>query len=236
VTGAGNVMDAAIANGVKRVVVLSTDKAVYPINAMGMSKALMEKVMVAKSRTTTETILTGTRYGNVMASRGSVIPLFVKQIQNGQDITVTDPNMTRFMMTLDDAVELVLFAFQNAEPGDIFVQKSPASTIADLAQALKEMYKGENEIKIIGTRHGEKLYESLVNREDMMKAEDMGDYYRIPADNRDLNYEKYFSEGEADISKIEDYHSHNTHRLDVEGTKKLLMKLDFIRKDIESLS
>ncbi len=233
VIGAGNVLDAAIQNSVEKVVVLSTDKAVYPINAMGMSKALMEKVMVAKSRNTVKTIMCGTRYGNVMASRGSVIPLFVNQIKAGRDITITDPNMTRFMMTLEDAVELVLFAFQNANPGDIFVQKAPAATIEVLAQALKELYCADNPIKIIGTRHGEKLYESLVNREDMLKAEDMGGYYRIPADNRDLNYEKYFSEGEEDISGVEEYHSHNTHRLDVEGTKKLLLKLDFIRYDMQ---
>ena len=229
VLGANNVMEAAIAGNVKRVVVLSTDKAVYPINAMGMSKALMEKTMVAKSRNAKDTVLCGTRYGNVMASRGSVIPLFVDQIKLGKDITITDPNMTRFMMTLEDAVDLVLFAFQHGNPGDIFVQKSPASTIEVLAKALKDLYNGKNNIKIIGTRHGEKLYESLVNREEMVKAEDLKDYYRIPADNRDLNYEKYFSDGEEDVSKIEDYHSHNTTRLDIEGTKDLLMKLDFIR-------
>ena len=232
VLGANNVLDAAIANKVEKVVVLSTDKAVYPINAMGMSKALMEKVMVSKSRMSSNTVLCGTRYGNVMASRGSVIPLFVSQIQNGNDITITDPNMTRFMMTLEDAVDLVLFAFENANSGDIFVQKAPASTIDVLAKALKELYKADNSIKIIGTRHGEKLYESLVNREDMMKAEDMGGYYRIPADNRDLNYEKYFSQGEEDVSKVEDYHSHNTHRLDLQGTKELLLKLDFIKEDV----
>lgn len=231
VIGAGNVMDAAIRNGVKKVVVLSTDKAVYPINAMGMSKAMMEKVMMAKARNASDTILCGTRYGNVMASRGSVIPLFTSQIKNGKPITITDPNMTRFMMTLEDAVDLVLFAFQNAQPGDMFVQKSPAATIDVLAQALKELYDVDNPISIIGTRHGEKLYESLVNREDMVKADDMGNYYRIPSDNRDLNYERYFSEGIEDVSKIEDYHSHNTHRLDVEGTKRLLLKLDFIREE-----
>ncbi len=232
VIGAGNVVDAAVRNGVQRVVVLSTDKAVYPINAMGMSKAMMEKVMVAKSRNSSGTVLCGTRYGNVMASRGSVIPLFVSQIKEGKDITITDPNMTRFMMTLDDAVDLVLFAFENADSGDIFVQKAPAATIEVLAKALKRLYKADNPIKIIGTRHGEKLYESLVNREDMLKSEDMGGYYRIPADNRDLNYERYFSQGEEDISKVEDYHSHNTHRLDVEGTMKLLLKLDFIREEV----
>ena len=232
VIGAGNVIDAAIRNNVKKAVILSTDKAVYPINAMGISKALMEKVMVAKSRNALGTILCGTRYGNVMASRGSVIPLFVSQIKQNKPITITDPKMTRFMMTLEDAVDLVLFAFQNADPGDMFVQKAPAATIEVLAQALKELYKVDNPIKIIGTRHGEKLYETLVNREEMIKAQNMGDYYRIPADNRDLNYERYFSEGEEDVSKIEDYHSHNTNRLDVEGVKKLLMKLEFIRKDI----
>jgi UDP-glucose 4-epimerase len=231
VLGASNVMDAAIQNKVKNVVVLSTDKAVYPINAMGMSKAMMEKVMVAKSRNSMDTVLCGTRYGNVMASRGSVIPLFVSQIKEGKNLTITDPNMTRFMMTLDDAVDLVIFAFQNGRPGDIFVQKAPAATINVLAEALKSLYNGDNEIKIIGTRHGEKLYESLVNREDMVKAEDLDGYYRIPADNRDLNYERFFSEGEEDISKIEDYHSHNTHRLDIEGTKKLLLKLDFIKEE-----
>ena len=236
VLGAENVMEASIQNDVERVVVLSTDKAVYPINAMGMSKALMEKAMVAKSRIVSKTIFSGTRYGNVMASRGSVIPLFVKQIKDNKPITITDPNMTRFMMTLEDAVDLVIFAFNNANPGDIFVQKAPAATIETLANSLKSLYGSDNDIKIIGTRHGEKLYESLVNREDMIKSEDMGDYYRIPADTRDLNYEKYFSKGEEDISKIEDYHSHNTDQLDLAGTKKLLMKLDFIRKDIESYS
>ena len=234
ILGAENVLNAAIANKVKKVIVLSTDKAVYPINAMGMSKAMMEKVMVAKSRETNHsTVLCGTRYGNVMASRGSVIPLFVEQIKEGKAITITDPNMTRFMMTLDDSVDLVLYAFKHGKPGDIFVQKSPASTIRDLAQALKELYNADNEIKIIGTRHGEKLFESLVNREEMVKAEDLGEYYRIPTDGRDLNYSQYFSEGEDKISEVEEYTSHNTIRLDVEGTKKLLMKLDLIKKDIE---
>jgi UDP-N-acetylglucosamine 4,6-dehydratase/5-epimerase len=234
VLGAENVLEAAITHKVNRVVVLSTDKAVYPINAMGLSKAMMEKVMVARSRDTngSETILCGTRYGNVMASRGSVIPLFINQIKVGKPITITDPNMTRFMMTLEDAVDLVLYAFQNGTPGDIFVQKSPAATVATLAMALKELYNANVEIKMIGTRHGEKLYESLVNREEMVKAEDVGSYYRILSDNRDLNYDKFFSEGEPDMSKVEEYHSHNTRRLDVEGTKKLLLKLDFIRKDI----
>jgi len=234
VLGTDNVLESAIAHQVKNVVILSTDKAVYPINAMGMSKALMEKVMVARSRNVGNngTVLCGTRYGNVMASRGSVIPLFVEQIKAGRELTITDPNMTRFMMTLDDAVDLVLYAFKNGEPGDMFVQKAPAATIETLAQALIELYKADNKIRIIGTRHGEKLYESLVNREEMIKAIDMGNYYRIPADTRDLNYERYFSEGEADVSMVEEYHSHNTTRLDVEGTKQLLLKLDFIKNDI----
>lgn len=232
VLGAENVMDAAIAHKVARVIVLSTDKAVYPINAMGLSKAMMEKVMVAKSRLAKNTILCGTRYGNVMASRGSVIPLFVNQIKERKDITITDPNMTRFMMTLEDAVDLVLYAFENGKPGDMFVQKSPASTIEVLAQALIEMYNANNEIKIIGTRHGEKLYETLVNREEMVKAENLEHYYRIPADNRDLNYDNYFSKGLKDMATIEEYHSHNTHRLDLEGTKKLLMKLTSIQSDL----
>ena len=235
VLGAENVMDAAIAHKVKRLIVLSTDKAVYPINAMGLSKAMMEKVMVAKSRLAKDTILCGTRYGNVMASRGSVIPLFVNQIKEGKNITITDPSMTRFMMTLEDAVDLVLFAFENGKPGDMFVQKSPASTIEVLAKALQEMYNAKNEIKIIGTRHGEKLYETLVNREEMVKAEDLKDYYRVPADNRDLNYENFFSKGLEDMSRVEEYHSHNTHRLDIDGTKKLLMKLKFIQKDLASI-
>jgi UDP-glucose 4-epimerase len=232
VLGTENVLEAAINNNVANVVVLSTDKAVYPINAMGISKAMMEKVLVAKSRNAGNTVISGTRYGNVMASRGSVIPLFVEQIEQGAPLTLTDPNMTRFMMTLEDAVDLVLFAFNNARPGDMFVQKAPAATIEVLAQAVKELYQSDSEIKVIGTRHGEKLYESLLTREEVIKAEDLGDYYRIPADNRDLNYANYFSEGEVDMSTIEDYHSHNTERLDVEGMKKLLLKLDFIREDI----
>lgn len=234
VLGAENVLEAAINNNVKNVVILSTDKAVYPINAMGLSKAMMEKVMVAKSRDVNgqASILCGTRYGNVMASRGSVIPLFVNQIKQGKSITITDPNMTRFMMTLEDAVDLVLYAFKNGNSGDMFVQKAPAATIKTLAQAVKELYESNVEIKLIGTRHGEKLYETLVNREEMVKAEDMGDYYRIPADNRDLNYEQYFSKGEPDMSKVEEYHSHNTERLDVEGMKKLLFKLPLIRRDV----
>ena len=234
ILGTENVLEAAVKAKVQRVVILSTDKAVYPINAMGMSKAMMEKVMVARSRNIAEdaTLLCGTRYGNVMASRGSVIPLLIQQIKDGKPLTITDPNMTRFMMTLDDAVDLVLFAFNNGKQGDIFVQKSPASTIEILALALKELYNANNPIKIIGTRHGEKLYEVLVNREDMVKADDMGDFYRVPADTRDLNYESYFSEGNDDVGKVDDYHSHNTERLDLEGTKNLLLKLDSIRKDL----
>jgi UDP-glucose 4-epimerase len=234
VIGTENVLDAAIKYNVKNVVVLSTDKAVYPINAMGMSKAMMEKVMVAKSRTVADgvTIFSGTRYGNVMASRGSVIPLFIDQIKAGKAITITDPNMTRFMMTLEDAVELVMFAFHNAVPGDIFVQKAPACTVEALAFALKELYNASTEIKIIGTRHGEKLYETLVNREEIAKAEDMGEYYRIPADERDLNYEHYFSEGEMKVAVAEEYHSHNTQQLDIEGVKQLLLKLPMVRADL----
>jgi UDP-glucose 4-epimerase len=233
VLGTENVLEAAIRNNVKNVVVLSTDKAVYPINAMGISKAMMEKVLVAKSRNAGNTIISGTRYGNVMASRGSVIPLFVDQIKSKQDLTLTDPSMTRFMMTLEDAVDLVLYGFEHANPGDMFVQKAPAATVETLAKALIEMYNGDSQIKVIGTRHGEKLYESLLTREEKVKAEDMGNYYRIPADNRDLNYANYFSEGEIDMDTIEDYHSHNTERLDVDGMKKLLLKLDFIKEDIK---
>jgi UDP-glucose 4-epimerase len=235
VLGCENVLNAAIEYNVGRVIVLSTDKAVYPINAMGMSKALSEKVMIAKSRSLNGTgmVFCGTRYGNVMASRGSVIPLFIDQIKKGNPLTITDPNMTRYMMTLDDAVDLVLFAFKNGDPGDIFVQKSPATTIELLAKALIELYKGKNEIKIIGTRHGEKLYETLVNREEIVKAEDLGEYYRIPADTRDLNYNRFFIEGEAKISKMEEYNSHNTYRLDLEETKRLLLKLDSIRDDLK---
>jgi UDP-N-acetylglucosamine 4,6-dehydratase/5-epimerase len=234
VLGCENVLESAEAHVVKKVIVLSTDKAVYPINAMGMSKALSEKVMVAKSRQLngTDLVFCGTRYGNVMASRGSVIPLFVSQIKSGQPITITDPGMTRFMMTLEEAVELVLFAFENGSNGDIFVQKSPAATIADLAQALKELYASGIEVRIIGTRHGEKLYETLVNREEMAKAEDVGNYYRIPADTRDLNYNKFFTEGESRVSLVEEYTSHNTRRLNVEETKQLLLKLHSIREDV----
>jgi len=234
IIGTDNVLTVAQEFEVKKVVVLSTDKAAYPINAMGMSKALMEKVMVAKSRIldSDKTIFCGTRYGNVMASRGSVIPLFIDQIKDNKPLTITDPNMTRFMMTLEDAVDLVLYAFEHANQGDLFVQKAPSATVGTLAKALIELYKSTSEIKVIGTRHGEKLYETLVNREDMIKAEDLGDYYRIPADNRDLNYEQYFSEGMPDIDNLNEYHSHNTSILDVEGMKQLLLKLPIIRKDI----
>jgi UDP-N-acetylglucosamine 4,6-dehydratase/5-epimerase len=234
VIGTDNVLTAAEKHEVKKVIVLSTDKAAYPINAMGISKAMMEKVTIAKSRNLDDnkTIFCATRYGNVMASRGSVIPLFIEQIKLGNPLTLTDPNMTRFMMTLEDAVDLVLYAFEHGKQGDLFVQKSPAATIEVLAKALLELYDSKNEIKIIGTRHGEKLYETLVNREDMVKAEDMGDYYRIPADNRDLNYAQYFSEGEPDVSTYDEYHSHNTERLDIEGMKKLLYKLPIIKKEI----
>ena len=234
VMGTQNAIDAAVANKVSKIICLSTDKAAYPINAMGISKAMMEKVAVAASRTipNNATTVCLTRYGNVMASRGSVIPLFLNQIKNGQTLTITDPNMTRFLMSLDEAVELVLFAFENGNQGDLFVNKAPAGTIGDLAQALKELSNASNEIKVIGTRHGEKLYETLCTREEMIKAEDMGEFYRVPADNRDLNYAQYFSEGEQDISKIEDYHSHNTEQLGVEGMKKLLVQLPLIRKEV----
>lgn len=232
VLGTQNVIDAAGVNKVKKVICLSTDKAAYPINAMGISKALMEKVAIAASRNLTETTVCLTRYGNVMASRGSVIPLFLKQIQEGNPITITDPKMTRFLMSLDEAVDLVLFAFEHGNTGDLFVNKAPAGTIGDLAQAMKELCGVNTEIKIIGTRHGEKLYETLCTREEMVKAEDMGDFYRIPADNRDLNYAQYITEGEQDISLIEDYHSHNTVQQDVEGMKKLLVKLPLIRTAI----
>lgn len=234
VMGTQNAIDAAVANKVSKIICLSTDKAAYPINAMGISKAMMEKVAVASSRTipNNDTTVCLTRYGNVMASRGSVIPLFLNQIKTGQTLTITDPNMTRFLMSLDEAVELVLFAFEHGNQGDLFVNKAPAGTIGDLAQALKELSNASNEIKVIGTRHGEKLYETLCTREEMIKAEDMGEFYRVPADNRDLNYAQYFSEGEQDVSKIEDYHSHNTEQLGVEGMKKLLVKLPLIRKEI----
>lgn len=241
IEGTNNVLESAIAHKVKNVVVLSTDKAAYPINAMGMSKALMEKVAVAKGRELGEnadTTICCTRYGNVMGSRGSVIPLWVDQMEEGNPITITDPNMTRFMMTLDDAVDLVIYAFSNGHNGDLFVQKAPAATLETLADALKQTYAkinpkyGETEVRVIGTRHGEKLYETLVTREEMVRAIDMGNYYRIPCDTRDLNYDKFFTKGNEKISKIEDYHSHNTRRLDVEGMKELLLKLRFIQEDL----
>ena len=236
VLGTENVLNAAIANKVKRVVVLSTDKAVYPINAMGISKAMAEKLLVAKSRTVPldGTVICATRYGNVMASRGSVIPLFVEQIRKREPLTITDPEMTRFLMSLEDSLDLVLHAFEHGQQGDIFVQKAPASTLANLAQALRELFDKNATVKTIGTRHGEKLYESLVSREEMAKAEDMGRYYRIPSDNRDLNYKKYFVEGEQRISTLDDYTSHNTERLDVDGVKTLLLKLDYIQKALNA--
>ena len=237
VLGTNNVIESAIAHGVKRVVVLSTDKAAYPINAMGISKAMMEKVAIARGRSLgddAKTIICCTRYGNVMASRGSVIPLWVEQIKSGAPITVTDPEMTRFMMTLDDAVDLVIYAWEHGRNGDLFVQKAPAATLVTLADALKALYQADTEVKIIGTRHGEKLYETLVTREEMARAEDMGNYYRIPCDTRDLNYDKYFTTGSSKIAEAEDYHSHNTDRLDVEGMKQLLLKLDFVRDDLEA--
>ena len=236
VLGSENVMQAAIARKVSRLVMLSTDKAVYPINAMGISKAMMEKFMVAKARMqgAGETVLCATRYGNVMASRGSVIPLFVSQLKEGKPLTVTDPNMTRFLMSLENSVDLVLCAFEHGQQGDIFVQKAPASTVADLAQALKELFKKDNLVSVIGTRHGEKLYESLISREEMAKAEDRGGYYRIPADNRDLNYAQFFSEGEEKISHQEDYTSHNTKRLNVAQVKTLLLQLDFIKEELNA--
>lgn len=232
VEGTQNVIRAAASNKVKKVICLSTDKAAYPINAMGISKAMMEKVAVAESRNLTDTVVCLTRYGNVMASRGSVIPLFLNQIQKGEPITITDPNMSRFFMSLEDAVDLVLFAFEHANPGDLFVNKAPAGTIGDLARALIELTGKEVPVKVIGTRHGEKLYETLCTREEMLKAEDMGNFYRVPADNRDLNYAKYFSEGEEDVSRIEDYHSHNTNQKDVEGLKKLISTLPLIRQEV----
>ena len=241
VEGTNNVLLSAIEHGVKNVVVLSTDKAAYPINAMGISKALMEKVAIAKGRELGEgapTTICCTRYGNVMASRGSVIPLWVEQMMEGKPITITDPNMTRFMMTLDDAVDLVIYAFTHGHNGDLFVQKAPAATLETLATALKEVYSkvdpkyGETEVKVIGTRHGEKLYETLVTREEMAKAIDMGNYYRIPCDTRDLNYDKFFTEGDHEVEKIEDYHSHNTQRLDVEGMKEQLLRLRFVQADL----
>jgi UDP-N-acetylglucosamine 4,6-dehydratase/5-epimerase len=233
ILGTENVIDSAIEHNIKRMVVLSTDKAVYPINAMGISKAMMEKVMIAKSRNlnSSGTVICGTRYGNVMASRGSVIPLFYEQIKSGKEITVTDPEMTRFMMTLEDAVDLVLYAFKHGKNGDIFVQKAPAATIGTLAEAVKEVMNSKVKVHVIGTRHGEKLWEVLVSREEMAKADDLGNYFQVPCDTRDLNYDKYFVDGEKKIAKIEDYTSHNTERLDKEGMISLLRKLDMFKED-----
>jgi UDP-N-acetylglucosamine 4,6-dehydratase len=235
VLGTDNVLTAAIEMGVKKVICLSTDKAAYPINAMGISKAMMEKVFIAKAKIVDpeKTLICGTRYGNVMASRGSVIPLFIDQIKSGQPLTITNPNMTRFLMSLEEAVELVVFAFQNAEAGDIMVQKSPASTIGDLAQAVKELFSADNEIKVIGTRHGEKLYETLLTKEEYLVAKDMGSFYRVPADKRDLNYDKYFVEGNQDLSLQDEYNSHNTRRLNVEEIKEKLLQLDYVREQLE---
>lgn len=230
--GTQNVIKAAAKNGVKKVICLSTDKAAYPINAMGISKAMMEKVAIAESRFLKNTTVCLTRYGNVMASRGSVIPLFIEQIKNGQEITITDPGMTRFLMSLHDAVELVLFAFEHGNPGDLFVNKAPASTIRDLAEALQNLAGKKSSVKIIGTRHGEKVFETLCTREEMLKAEDMGNFYRIPADNRDLNYNMYFSEGDSKISEIQDYNSHNTKRLNVKEVEELVAKLVYVRNEL----
>ena len=236
IVGTENMMSAAIAQSVKRVVVLSTDKAVYPINAMGVSKAMMEKLMVAKARMQSEgeTVICATRYGNVMASRGSVIPLFISQLKEGKPLTITDPKMTRFLMSLEDSVDLVLYAFENGAQGDIFVQKAPASTVEVLAQALKELFGMDNPSRIIGTRHGEKLYETLISREEMARSDDMGNYFRIPADNRDLNYAKFFSDGEEKIAQFDDYTSHSTERLDIEQVKALLLKLDFVQEELDA--
>lgn len=235
ILGTDNVLNAAIDEGVKRIVCLSTDKAAYPINAMGTSKAMMEKVIVAKARSTDpkQTVISCTRYGNVMASRGSVIPVFVEQMKAGKAITITDPSMTRFLMNLDEAVELVIFAFKHANQGDLFIQKAPASTVGDLATALKELFKSDSKIRIIGTRHGEKAHETLMTREEKAKSEDMGGYYRIPADNRDLNYEKYLEDGDKKLTKAEEYTSHNTIRLDVEGTMKKLLTVDYVKQEIK---
>ncbi|WP_224815440.1 polysaccharide biosynthesis protein [Hasllibacter sp. MH4015] len=236
VHGTDNVIHASVRCGVERVVLLSTDKAVYPINAMGISKAMAEKVLVGKSRTLSQsdTVLCATRYGNVMASRGSVIPLFVKQIRAGAPLTITDPTMTRFLMSLEESVDLVLYAFEHARQGDIFVQKAPASTVGDLAEALKRLFESESETRIIGTRHGEKLYETLISREEMARADDLGDYFRIPADNRDLNYDKYFVDGAENVASHEDYTSHNTRRLDVAGTMNVLRDLEYIQEKLRA--
>jgi len=238
VLGTDNVLTTAIESGVKKVICLSTDKAAYPINAMGISKAMMEKVFVAKSKTVdpSKTLICGTRYGNVMASRGSVIPLFVDQIKGGLPLTVTDPNMTRFLMSLEEAVELVIFAFQNAKAGDIMVQKSPASTIGDLALAVKELFYADNELKVIGTRHGEKLYETLLTKEEYVNALDMGGFFRVPADKRDLNYDKFFVDGDKKLTSEEEYNSHNTQRLNVEQIKEKLLALDYVRNELKGWS
>lgn len=237
VLGTDNVLTAAIEYGVEKVICLSTDKAAYPINAMGISKAMMEKVFVAKAKTVDpeRTLICGTRYGNVMASRGSVIPLFIEQIKSGQPLTITDPNMTRYLMSLEEAVELVIFAFQNAVAGDIMVQKAPASYIGDLAQAIKELFKADNEIKVIGTRHGEKLYETLLTREEYVVAEDLGGFFRVPADKRDLNYDKYFAEGDKKLSTVEEYHSHNTQILNIEQIKEKLLKLEYVQNELKDM-
>ncbi|MGB7595203.1 MAG: polysaccharide biosynthesis protein [Erysipelotrichaceae bacterium] len=234
VMGTDNVLTAAIEAGIKKVICLSTDKAAYPINAMGISKAMMEKVFVAKSKTSDKTVICGTRYGNVMASRGSVIPLFIDQIKANKPLTVTDPNMTRFLMSLDEAVELVLFAYEHAQAGDIMVQKSPASTVGDLAQAVKELFHSDVEIRVIGTRHGEKLYETLLTKEEFLVAEDMGGFYRVPADKRDLNYDKFFVEGDVKLSQDHEYNSHNTQRLNIEEIKQRLLQLDYVKEELES--
>lgn len=236
VLGTENVLTAAIDYGVQKCICLSTDKAAYPINAMGISKAMMEKIVVAKSRTVSpeKTTICVTRYGNVMASRGSVIPLFVQQIKSGEPMTITDPDMTRFLMSLEEAVELVVYAFQHAQSGDTIVQKSPASTVGDLAEAIKQLFKPNQEIKIIGTRHGEKVYETLLTKEEYFKAQDMGNYYRVPADNRDLNYDKYFVDGDEKLSTMDEYNSHNTYRLSIDGVKDKLLSLDFIRDELQT--
>lgn len=238
VLGTENVLTAAIESGIKKVICLSTDKAAYPINAMGISKAMMEKVFVAKANTVdpNETLICGTRYGNVMASRGSVIPLFIEQIKNGESLTITDPDMTRFLMSLEEAVELVVFAFENALAGDIMVQKSPASTIGDLAQAIKELFNAENEIRVIGTRHGEKLYETLLTREEHIVAKDIGGFYQVPADKRDLNYDKYFVDGDHELSTSEEYNSHNTERLTIEEVKERLLSLEYVQNELKGWS
>ncbi|PAW30077.1 UDP-glucose 4-epimerase [Peribacillus simplex] len=237
ILGTDNVLTAAIDYGVKKVICLSTDKAAYPINAMGISKAMMEKVFVAKAKTVDpeKTLICGTRYGNVMASRGSVIPLFIEQIKSGKPLTITDPNMTRYLMSLEEAVELVIFAFQNAVAGDIMVQKSPASYIGDLAQAIKELFKADNEIKVIGTRHGEKLYETLLTREEYVVAEDLGGFFRVPADKRDLNYDKYFAEGDKKLSTEEEYNSHNTQILSIEQIKEKLLELEYVQNELKDM-